>query len=140
MNNRASGQCLCGAIKYEIDEIGARLGHCHCSMCRKFHGAAFATLAEAKDIHFRWVSGEDMLVSYTAENGTTRRFCRICGSSMTFAPSDDSGEKVEFALGTLDDEIDGKPDAHIYVGSKASWYDIADPLPRFDCGRDSKQV
>jgi hypothetical protein len=140
MNEPSTGQCLCGSIKYEVDEIGPKVGHCHCSMCRKFHGAAFATLGEAKAADFRWVAGEEQLISFTAGNGTTRQFCGKCGSSMTFAPSNDSGKVVEFALGTLDSEISRQPDAHIFVGSKASWYDIHDSLPRFDCGRNSDLV
>ena len=131
------GQCLCGSIKYEVDEIEPRMGHCHCSMCRKFHGSAFATLGEAKADKFRWIQGEELLVSYKAGNGTVRRFCQVCGSSMTFAASDDTGELIEFSLGTLDSEIALRPDAHIYVGSKASWFDIHDDLPQYENGRPS---
>lgn len=131
MNNIPyTGQCLCGSIKYEVDKIEPRMGHCHCSMCRKFHGAAFATLGEAKTDNFRWVEGEDLLASYKANNGTIRQFCKECGSSMTFAPSNDIGDLIEFSLGTLDSEIDRYPDAHIFVGSKATWYEISDDLPK----------
>lgn len=135
MSSPYTGQCLCGSIKYEVDEIDPRMGHCHCSMCRKFHGAAFATLGEAKTDKFRWIEGEELLVSYKAGNGTVRRFCKVCGSSMTFAASDDTGDSIEFSLGTLDSEIVLRPDAHIYVGSKASWFDIVDDLPRYENGR-----
>ena len=137
MNTPYTGQCLCGSIKYEVDEIEPRMGHCHCSMCRKFHGAAFATLGEAKSDKFRWTKGEELLVSYKAPNGTVRKFCKVCGSSMTFAPSNDSGELIEFALGTLDSEIDLRPDAHIYVGSKANWFEVSDDLPQYKSGRTS---
>lgn len=111
------------------------MAHCHCSMCRKFHGSAFATLGEAKTGKFRWVEGEDLLQSYKAGNGTVRRFCKVCGSSMTFAASDDAGQFIEFSLGTLDSEVTLRPDAHIYVGSKASWFDIHDDLPQYQNGR-----
>jgi hypothetical protein len=131
------GQCLCSSIRYEVDEIEPRMGHCHCSMCRKFHGAAFATLGEAKAENFRWVAGEDLLVSFQAKNGTVRRFCQTCGSSMTFAISADSTELIEFALGTLDSDIELSPDAHIFVDSKATWYAISDELPKFSEGRQS---
>ena len=135
MSSPYFGQCLCGSIKYEVDEIEPRMGHCHCSMCRKFHGSAFATLGEAKIDKFRWIEGEELLESYKAGNGTVRRFCKVCGSSITFAASDDTGELIEFALGTLDSEITLRPDAHIYVGSKASWFDIQDDLPQYQNGR-----
>lgn len=63
-------------------------------------------------------------------NGTQRQFCENCGSSLRFIPSNDSGEVVEFALGTLDSEIPLKPDAHVFVDYGASWYEITDALPR----------
>jgi len=138
INTPYTGSCLCGSIKYEVDEIEPRMGHCHCSMCRKFHGAAFATLGEAKMENFRWIEGHALLACYKASNGTVRQFCKLCGSSMTFTPSDDTGELVEFSLGTLDSEIDLRPDAHIFVDSKANWSDISDDLPQYEGGRVNK--
>lgn len=134
----ARGQCLCGQIQYEVSAIEERMAHCHCSMCRKFHGAAFATLGEARAENFRWVAGEDQLKSYIAPNGTTRQFCNNCGSSLTFAPANDTGELIEFALGTLETDIALKPDAHIFTQFGANWYEIKDDLPEHTKGRDSK--
>jgi len=129
------GQCLCGSIKYEIDEIEPQIAHCHCSMCRKFHGAAFATFGEVKANKFHWLQGEKLLKTYLAPNGTKRQFCNNCGSSLIFTPSNDAGEFIEFSLGTLDSEIKLKPDAHIFTAYGASWYNIADDLPQFIEGR-----
>lgn len=131
------GQCLCGKIHYDVDQIEPRMGHCHCTMCRKFHGAAFATLGEARIENFRWTVGERYLKTYTAPNGTQRLFCEYCGSSMVFKPSNDGGEMVEFSLGTLDCEIEELPDAHIFTDYRANWYDITDHLPQYAEGRDS---
>ena len=133
------GQCLCGAVKYEFDTISPQMGHCHCSMCRKFHGAAFATLGEVPKADFRWIQGEQQLQSYTAKNRTIRRFCGHCGSSMSFeAPGHES--LIEVALGTVDTPIPQQPDVHIFTKFKADWYEIKDPLPRFLHGRNSKQI
>lgn len=129
------GSCLCGAVRYEVKTIEPKMGHCHCSMCRKFHGAAFATYGEALSQNFQWVSGQDKLQSYTANNGTVREFCGVCGSSLTFAPSGDAGDVVEFAVATLDEAINHRPDAHIFTAYKASWFDINDDLPQYDEGR-----
>ena len=136
MGDVYKGQCLCGQIAYEVTKIEPRMGHCHCSMCRKFHGAAFATLGEAKAENFRWVRGEELLKAYTGENGTVRQFCSRCGSSMTFEASNSSGELVEFALGTLDSDIELRPDVHIYTEFGANWYEITDDLPVFPRGRE----
>lgn len=130
------GQCLCGSIKYEVDKIEPQMGHCHCRMCRKFHGAAFATFGEAKIENFRWLEGQELLKSYKASNGSIRQFCENCGSSMTFqASGEENGDVVEFSLGTLDSDIELKPDAHIFVGSKANWVEICDTLPQFKNAR-----
>ena len=131
------GRCLCGAIQYKVDKIESHMAHCHCSMCRKFHGAAFATFGEAKVEHFHWLAGQSLLKSYKAPNGTIRQFCENCGSSLIFIPENDNGKIVEFSLGTLDDDIAAKPDAHIFVGSKANWVTLCDGLPRYE--RERKQ-
>jgi len=56
---------------------------------------------------------------------------------MTFSPADNPLGLIEFSLGTLDSEIDLRPDVHIYSGSKADWFEICDRLPAFVAGRDS---
>jgi len=134
------GSCLCGAIRFEVDRFAPHTGNCHCSMCRKFHGAAYATIAEARRADFRWLSGEDALKSYTASNGTTRRFCSHCGSSLTFASPAADPDLVEISLGCFDDEVPIKPDAHIYVASGASWAIPDDDLPQYEAGRDSRRL
>lgn len=58
MTTTYKGQCLCGAVEYEVDEFSPKMAHCHCSMCRKFHGAAFATYGTAKKSAFRWLRGK----------------------------------------------------------------------------------
>lgn len=133
------GSCLCGAIRFEVDEFHAQAAHCHCSMCRKFHGASFATIASAPRDRFRWVAGEDALKGYTAPNGATRTFCRHCGSSLMFT-STRPAEEVELALGAMDDDVPVKPSAHIFVDSAANWTVFSDDLPRYREARGSGKV
>ena len=134
------GSCLCGGIRFEVDQFAPQTGHCHCSMCRKFHGAAYATIAEAKKEHFRWVTGEHLLKAFTAGNGTTRSFCSNCGSSLTFASPNADPDLVEIALGCFDDDVPVMPDAHIYVASGAKWATPDDDLPQYEAGRDSPRI
>ena len=130
-----SGSCLCGSIVYEVAKIETATAHCHCIMCRKFHGAAYATFGEAKVSNFRWVKGEELLKTYTAENGTLRKFCADCGSSLIFESADCARDIIEFSLGTLDTTSNAEPDAHIYTAYKADWSEITDDLPQFKEGR-----
>jgi len=134
------GSCLCNAVRFEADRFAPQNAHCHCSMCRKFHGAAFATLAEVADDDFRWIAGEDLLRAYTADNGTTRQFCSICGSSLTFADAGEDPGIVEISLACFDDEVPVVPDAHIYVDYGVGWVEPGDGLPQYGDGRDSKRI
>lgn len=134
------GSCLCGQVRLEVDEFLPCTGHCHCSMCRKFHGAAYATIAEARQDQFRWTAGADLIKGFTAPNGTTRSFCSHCGSSLTFASPEADPHLVEIALACFDDEVPVTPDAHIYVASGVSWAKPTDNLPQFEAGRDSRRI
>ena len=107
---------------------------------RRIPATAIARCAEARSEHFRWLQGEDRLTAYTADNGTTRRFCEHCGSSLTFFSPLADPDLVEIALGCFDDDVPVRPDAHIYVASGAKWARPNDELPQYEAGRDSKRI
>lgn len=123
------GGCLCGAIRYQIDGDLARAGSCHCSMCRKAHGAAFGTYAEVPEGGFRWTAGEDEVRTFESSPDGGRAFCPHCGSTLGAV---DKGELRWVTLGTVDGDPGVRPQAHIFVASKAPWDDINDDLPCFD--------
>jgi hypothetical protein len=109
-------------------------------MCRKFHGAAYATFAGVFRSNFRWVEGMDALKGYTAENGTTRTFCRHCGSSLTFSSPRAPADEVDVALGTMDGDVPVEPSAHIFVDSAANWTVLSSDLPQYEEERGSAKV
>lgn len=98
-------------------------------MCRRFHGAAFSTYASFAAKDFRWLSGETNLRVYESSPGNGWAFCQKCGSSLGL-PSD--GKLLEIALGTIDGDPVVRPAEHMFVGSKAPWHEILDPLPQYD--------
>ena len=124
-----SGSCLCKAVRYEIKGRLQDAGNCHCKMCRKAHGAAFASNADVEPADFRWVSGEDSLSSYESSPGQSRIFCSVCGSKLAFS---EKGRVVMITLGTVDGDPGIRPRSHIFVAWKAEWHQIDDDLPRFD--------
>ena len=124
------GSCLCKRVRFEIQgQLGAT-SHCHCSMCRKATGAAFGTYAEVKIENLKIVSGAEVIMRYRSSPGVERTFCARCGSTLQFVSEKNPG-KVEVALGTLDDDPGIKVPRHIFVASKAPWFDITDALPQF---------
>ena len=124
------GSCLCKRVRFEIQGQLGGASHCHCSMCRKATGAAFGTYAEVKIENLKIVSGAELILRYRSSPGVERTFCARCGSTLQFV-SEKSPGKVEVALGTLDDDPGIKVPRHIFVASKAPWFDITDGLPQF---------
>ena len=122
------GSCLCGAVTYEVSGSFIHIGNCHCSMCRKSHGAAFATWGIIDPQQLRWTSGESEIRAYESSPGRQRLFCSHCGSPLASAHDGAVGEVV---LGTLDDDPGARPMEHIFVESKASWHEVSDGLPQF---------
>jgi hypothetical protein len=125
---RHDGSCLCGRVQYRIEGPVGNMSNCHCSDCRKHSGAAFVSFVEAPKQALSFVSGEDQLTTHQAASGTRRRFCRNCGSSLfCYVETDDL---VEIAAATLDTPLSLRPEYHIYVRSKVSWFDIQDGKPQ----------
>ena len=123
------GGCLCGKVRYEIDGELTGAGNCHCSMCRRAHGAAFGTYAGFGDATFTWVSGEEFVKTYSSSTEGGRCFCTECGSTLGAVANDKIGW---ITLGTVDGDPGVVPQAHIFVTSKAPWHDITDDLPQFE--------
>ena len=86
------GNCECGAVQYEVDGDIFDYSHCHCSQCRRLHGAAFASWGAVARDKFRYVSGEAALQTYASSEQIDRVFCRICGSNILadFKPEPDN--------------------------------------------------
>ena len=129
------GSCHCGRVRYRARGPWGEMDNCHCVHCRKSHGAAFATYIEARRDRFEWTSGADNLESYTADTGTKRSFCRTCGSTLICWTEADA--VLEIAAGTLDTPVSYRPRSHIFVRSKASWFDILDDAPQYRTNRDT---
>ena len=134
------GSCLCGAVQFEAGPFDAML-HCHCSMCRKHHGAMFATFLAGKADGFRWIAGEDQLATYRSSANGLRPFCRTCGSvlpvvlpeiGMSFVPA-----------GGLEGDPGIRPQRHMFADSAPPWFPITDALPQsatFPPGFDGEPV
>jgi len=125
------GKCECGEVQYEFTGRIIDLTHCHCSQCRRLHGAAFASFGGVDRTNFHYVSGLESLKTYHSSQTTARVFCGNCGSNILveYNPEPDI---LYIAMGTLDGKPDCPPAFHQFVASKAPWHEITDNLPRYD--------
>lgn len=123
------GGCLCGQVTYKISGPLLAADHCHCSMCRRQHGAAFATYADFDPADFKWTAGEQLVKVYETRAGNGWCFCGDCGSSLA---GTENGRVTTITLGTVEGDPGIRPGMHIFTGSMAPWHEITDDLPQFD--------
>jgi len=128
---KLQGSCLCGGIRYQINGPLTGALNCHCSMCRKAHGAAFRSRARVQTRDFEFLQGEELMRFYESSPGTHRGFCGTCGSPI-FSRFDDDQSCYGLPLGGLDSDPGIKPELHVYVIDKAPWHDIVDRLPKYN--------
>jgi hypothetical protein len=124
------GSCACGSVQYKVDGELKDFSHCHCSICRKLHGAAFATWGGVDRANLSIDKGEELLKAYSFSKNTDSIFCSKCGSPV-FADYKPDQKKIYLTLGTVDSKLDCPPGFHEFVDSKAPWFEITDDLPKF---------
>jgi hypothetical protein len=127
------GSCLCGKVAYEITSAPLRMMNCHCSRCRRGRSAAHAAnVFFHTSGGFRFTRGEAQIVEYKVPEAQhfTNAFCGNCGSA-TARVSRERGFVVVPA-GSLDTDPHIQPLGHIFVGSKANWFDITDDMKQFE--------
>lgn len=137
MNNhriKATGGCLCGAVKYRIRGDLRDVVNCHCAKCRRFHGnfgaytsVAFGDIEIIQDGDLKWFR------SVTDETPNVYRgFCAECGSSLFWHPRDQ--KTISVAAGSLDQPTGLKTIGHGWTSQIGDYYEILDDNPRFDRG------
>ncbi len=120
MTQKASGGCLCGEVRFEVRLPTRWCSHCHCTMCRRAHGAGFVTWVGVDADRFRVTRGEASLRRYRSSNEAIRSFCGSCGSTLLFESQKWPGE-VHVALANFTTPIDREPENHAFADSRVSW-------------------
>jgi len=131
------GSCLCGAIKVELLGSIEDIIHCHCSLCRKNSGTAYATNGFVNASEFRVIDPHKKLATYEFKPGKNRHFCSVCASPV-YSSNSEKPDKLRIRLGILDSDITEKPLSHNFVTSKANWDDLDAKLPRYDTFEPSR--
>ncbi|RXJ74440.1 aldehyde-activating protein [Veronia nyctiphanis] len=122
--------CFCGKVTLDITGPISHIIHCHCSLCRKSSGTAYATNGFVDTEHLVITSGEEVLSYFERKPGKKRHFCSSCGSPI-FSSNEADPSRVRLRLGLLDTDITERPESHNFVTSRANWEDMDTHLPRY---------
>ena len=124
-----TGECFCGAVKYQVGGKLRDARSCHCSRCRKAFNAQASAVAFVKSNEFKWLSGEELLTSYVGVHGYGLQFCKTCGSTLCTIYKDNI---LQVSLGCVNGEPEIEIGQHIFVGSKASWEVMPEGVIQFE--------
>jgi hypothetical protein len=124
------GGCLCGAVGYAVEDAFTAAFYCHCSNCRRATGSAFKPMAVLPREKIVLTHGADAVLFYGTPPATHDVHCSRCGSFLYSVIVETGNAHV--AMGTLRDAPSIRPSFHMFVGSKAPWYEITDGLPRYE--------
>ena len=131
MTTRHYGSCLCGAVRFEVEGSFERFFLCHCSSCRKDTGSAHAANLFSTSAKLSWLEGEDQVTTYKLPaTRHAKSFCKTCGSALPRLHAGTTALIVP--AGSLESPVTMRPDAHIFVASRADWDHELERLPTFD--------
>lgn len=131
-SDAVTGGCQCGAVTFEYTGEPKMMMNCHCSRCRKVKGAAHATNVFVAGDDLTWTSGEDNIADYAHAEAQFfgHAFCKTCGSSVPRPRPD--GSVYNVPVGSLNQPPGIEAKGHIFIGSKAPWFEITDDKPQWD--------
>lgn len=129
-SNAASvkGQCLCGAVRFEIDYPAFWAWHDHSRASRIAHGAAYATYIGTWRKRFRILEGADEIARYEdKENGSARSFCRCCGAPLFYERAR-SRHMINIPRALFESRTGRQPLYHIAIEERPEWAYAQEPL------------
>lgn len=131
MDPQARGCCLCGAVRFAAALPSKWVAHCHCTMCRRAHGAAYVTWAGFEEGRLGIDDARGRLRWYASSAGAERGFCGDCGSTLFFRAERWPGE-MHVVVANFQDPLDRAPQAHVFWDARVAWasVDPHDGLPR----------
>ncbi|MGK0476690.1 MAG: hypothetical protein ACJAYV_002367 [Oleispira sp.] len=123
ITNRLSGGCLCGLVKFELDEDFKVFYQCHCKQCQSLTGSAFASNLFTHPQNISWLTGVDSIILYEhPDQEYSKNFCKCCGSAVPFLNKQKTALIVP--AGSLKSKIGKIVPANIFMSEKACWSDF----------------
>ncbi len=134
VNLPLTGGCLCGGVRYEVDEPLVSSSYCHCTRCQRRTGGAWSAQGAIAPGSLRIVSGEDLVTGWQPDDGFAKCFCSSCGGALWSRNPDGAVKSIR--LGTFDGDPGIRPQWHQFTAYAADWERVPDDgLPRYPEGR-----
>jgi len=133
----AEGGCQCGAVRFAFYAPLENAHACHCRMCQRAVGGAFALLAGGKKENFAWTKGAPAF--YASSNVAKRGYCRDCGTPLSFA-YDMPEARTYVTIGALDDPGAAPILMQYGVESRWSWVRFCEDVPEEETGAASEEA
>jgi hypothetical protein len=130
-NTVAHATCSCGTFTTNITGSLGDVRYCHCGLCRRKTGTAFTANAKVKRSQWQLLGPSNLVTEFEHRPGLYNAFCSQCGTPL-YARSDHDPDDIRIRIGGFEGAIDVTITGHVWVGSKAPWYEIEDSVPQFD--------
>lgn len=131
MDNKHSGSCLCGQVKFDIEGAFESFYLCHCKFCQKDTGSAHAANLFSTSAQLKWISGSEKVQTFILPSTRhTKSFCSQCGSALPNRQME--GKLLVVPAGSLDNDVKAKPDGHIFCSSRAYWDNGLENIKKFE--------
>ncbi len=125
-----TGQCLCGAIRYQLEGEPKTSALCHCSDCRRSAGAPVVAWSMFPESALSILKGEPKTIN---SSGTAMRsFCPDCGSGLFYRNAVVLPGIVDVQTATLDNPELLPPAVQIQVAERITWMNHMHELPAFE--------
>ena len=141
-----TGGCLCGAVRFEVSESPTAVGNCHCRMCQRHTGSAFAAAVRVKKSALRWTKGQPTM--FRSSPIMERGYCLDCGSTLITSHYEtppwkdyDKGD-IGLAMGVFDDPYPYTPTFDYGIEHKLNWVTTNDGVmgQRIDTDEELRAV
>jgi hypothetical protein len=124
----ATGSCLCGAVRFEVEGELREPDACHCSQCRKQSGHFWVSTDVPREA--LTITGEENVCWYQSSESVRRGFCGTCGSVLFW--DRDGAQRMAVGMGAFEAPTGARLGKHIFVAEKGDYYDITDGLPQIE--------
>ncbi len=115
---RTTGGCRCGQIRYEVSGEPDEVLVCHCPDCRRSVGAQSVAWIFLDQTNFRITKGLPAI--HRSSPGVERAFCGQCGTTLSWVGEKQPG-RIDVTLGSLDDPERFVPTRAVYKKHRLPW-------------------